>query len=160
MCENKSESQSLSPVQLIATPWTIACHSPLSNKFSRQEYWNRLPFPSSGDFPDPRPESSSLASPALAGRFCPSVDECKMQHTYRMEYHLAITSNEVLVHTKKQWNLENNMRSKKSQTQSPQYIISFNEIPEQGKRKLVVTRDQSKGGMGSNCSRVWGSFLG
>ena len=54
MCENKNESSSLSPVQLVATPWTIASQSPLSKKFSKQEYWNRLPFPSPGDLPCPR----------------------------------------------------------------------------------------------------------
>ena len=35
------------------TPWTIACHTPLSIVFSRQEYWSGLPFPSPGDLPDP-----------------------------------------------------------------------------------------------------------
>ena len=35
--------------------------------FSRQEYWSGLPFPSPGDFSDPRIKPSSLASPALAG---------------------------------------------------------------------------------------------
>ena len=30
----------------LATPWTIACQVPLSMGFSRQEYWNELPFPS------------------------------------------------------------------------------------------------------------------
>ena len=34
--------------------------------FPRQEYWTGLPFPSSGDLPDPEMET---ASPALAGRF-------------------------------------------------------------------------------------------
>ena len=29
------------------TPWTVAYHAPLSMGFSRQEYWNGLPFPSS-----------------------------------------------------------------------------------------------------------------
>ena len=37
--------QLLSHVQLFATPWTIAHQTPLSMEFSRQEYWNRLPFP-------------------------------------------------------------------------------------------------------------------
>ena len=41
----------LSHVQLIATPWTIACQVPLSMGFSRQEYWSGLPFPSQGIFP-------------------------------------------------------------------------------------------------------------
>ena len=30
-----------------ATPWTVARQAPLSMEFSRQEYWNGLPFPSS-----------------------------------------------------------------------------------------------------------------
>ena len=34
--------------------------------FSRQEYWNGLPFPSPGHLPDPRMESGY---PELAGRF-------------------------------------------------------------------------------------------
>ena len=37
--------------------------------FSRQEYWSGLPFPSSGDFPDPGINPMSLASPALASGF-------------------------------------------------------------------------------------------
>ena len=36
---------SLSHVQLFATPWTVTHQAPLSMKFSRQEYWSRLPFP-------------------------------------------------------------------------------------------------------------------
>ena len=28
------------------TPWTIVHEAPLSMGFSRQAYWNRLPFPS------------------------------------------------------------------------------------------------------------------
>ena len=28
----------------VATPWTVACQAPLSMGFSRQEYWNGLPF--------------------------------------------------------------------------------------------------------------------
>ena len=38
-------------------------------EFSRQEYWNGLPVPPSGDLPDPGTEPASLVSPALAGRF-------------------------------------------------------------------------------------------
>ena len=30
------------------TPWTVVCQASLSVKFSRQEYWNGLPFPSPG----------------------------------------------------------------------------------------------------------------
>ena len=49
-----------------ATPWTIAQQAPLSMAFPRQEYWSGLPFPSSGDLPDPGIEP---ASPALTGRW-------------------------------------------------------------------------------------------
>ena len=35
----------------------------------KQEYWNRLPFPSPGDLPDPATKPPSPVSPALAGRF-------------------------------------------------------------------------------------------
>ena len=48
------------------TQWTVAHQAPLSMGFSRQEYWNGLPFPSSGDLPDPGIELTSLT---LAGRF-------------------------------------------------------------------------------------------
>ena len=34
-------------------PRTVAHQAPLSMGFSRQEYWNGLPFPSPGDLPDP-----------------------------------------------------------------------------------------------------------
>ena len=32
----------------LATPWTVACETPLSMGFSRQECWSGLPFPSPG----------------------------------------------------------------------------------------------------------------
>ena len=40
----------LSRVLLFETPQTVACQSPLSLEFSRQEYRSRLPFPSPGIF--------------------------------------------------------------------------------------------------------------
>ena len=45
----------------LATPWTIACHTPLSMEFSRQEYWSELPFPSPGDLLNPGIERRSPA---------------------------------------------------------------------------------------------------
>ena len=59
----------VSSIQLFVTPWTVACQAPLSMKFSRQEYWSGLPFPSLGDHPDPGIEPVSLVSSVLAGRF-------------------------------------------------------------------------------------------
>ena len=47
-------------------PWTVACQAPLSTRFSRQEYWSRLPFISPGDLLDPGIQPTS---PAPAGRF-------------------------------------------------------------------------------------------
>ena len=58
----------LSPVQLFQTLWTVAHQAPLSTGFSRQEYWNGLPFLPPGDLPNPGVEPESLMSPALASR--------------------------------------------------------------------------------------------
>ena len=54
-----------SRVQLFVTPWTVAYQAPLSMRFSRQEYWSGLPFPPSGDLPDPGTEPAFPASPTL-----------------------------------------------------------------------------------------------
>ena len=43
----------VSHVRLFVIPWTEVCQAPLSIKFSRQEYWSGLPFPSPGNLPDP-----------------------------------------------------------------------------------------------------------
>ena len=56
-------------IQLFVTLWTGTHQAPLFMGFSRQEYWSGLPFPSSGDFPNPKIEPMSLTSPALAGGF-------------------------------------------------------------------------------------------
>ena len=67
-CKSKDKMrvlvQSLSCIQLLATPWTVACQAPLSMGFPRQESWSELL--SSGDFPDLGIEPTSLA---LAGGF-------------------------------------------------------------------------------------------
>ena len=34
------------PCLTLVTPWTAACQLPLSMEFSRQEYWNGMPFSS------------------------------------------------------------------------------------------------------------------
>ena len=39
-------------VRLFVTPWTVAHQALLSTRFSRQEYWRGLLFPSTGDLPD------------------------------------------------------------------------------------------------------------
>ena len=59
--------KSLSPVQLFATPRTVAYQAPLSMGFSRQEYWTGLPFPSPGELPNSgnEPKSPALQADAL-----------------------------------------------------------------------------------------------
>ena len=69
--------KSLSRVQLFVTPWTVACQAPPSMGFSRQEYWNALPFPSPGDLPDP---VIKPGSPALQADTFPSEPRQAQKH--------------------------------------------------------------------------------
>ena len=62
-------AQMFSHVWLFATPWSVAHQAALSMGFSQQACWNRMPFPSPGDLPDPGIELASLLSPAFAGGF-------------------------------------------------------------------------------------------
>ena len=65
----------LSHMQLFAPSWTVAHQAPLPMGFSRQEhwngkkkkkeYWNGLPFLSTGDLPDSGIKPTSPTSPAL-----------------------------------------------------------------------------------------------
>ena len=60
----------ISHIQLFATLYTVACQTPLSKGFSRQEYWNGLPCLPPGNLPDPGIECRLLfKSLALAGGF-------------------------------------------------------------------------------------------
>ena len=50
------------------TPWTVAHLAPLSMRFSRQERWNGLPFPSPGNLPKDqriKPGSPELQADSL-----------------------------------------------------------------------------------------------
>ena len=55
-------SKPVSHVPVFVIPQTVARQAALSMEFSRHLYQSRLPFPSSGDLPDPGIEP---ASPAL-----------------------------------------------------------------------------------------------
>ena len=48
-------------------------------EFSRQEYWNGLPYPTPRDLPDPGIELMFLESPALAGGVLPLVPPGKLR---------------------------------------------------------------------------------
>ena len=72
--DSDAHSRSLcmfSHVRLFVTPWTVSHR--LLLELSRQEYWSGLPFPTPGKLPDSEIESTSLASPALAGEFFTTV---------------------------------------------------------------------------------------
>ena len=71
-----------------ATAWTIACKTPLSMGFPRQEYSSGLPIPSSGDPPGSGVRSSSPARPAgsfalshlICAVLCLAVQSCPTLH--------------------------------------------------------------------------------
>ena len=65
----------LSCVRLFVTPPSVALQAPQSMGFSRQEYWSGLPFPSSGDLPDP---GMQTRSPALQADSLPSEPQCRV----------------------------------------------------------------------------------
>ena len=74
--------QLLSPVQLVATPWTVAQQALLSVEFPRQECLSRVSFPSSGHLPNPGIQPLSLVSPALAGKFFTTEPPEKPKEVY------------------------------------------------------------------------------
>ena len=51
----------------LMTPWAVDYQAPPSMKFSREEYWSGLPFPSPGDLPNSgiEPGSPALQADAL-----------------------------------------------------------------------------------------------
>ena len=55
-------AQSLSRVQLFATPCTVAHQALLSIELSRQQYWSGLPFSTLRNLPNPGIKPTSLAS--------------------------------------------------------------------------------------------------
>ena len=58
----------LSHVRLFVTTWTVDHQAPPSMGFPRQECWSGLPFPSSGDLPDPgiKPGPPALQADSLS----------------------------------------------------------------------------------------------
>ena len=62
----QSESEVAQSCPTLCDPWTVAHQAPPSMGFSRQEYWNGLPFHSPGDLPDQGIEPSSLTLQADA----------------------------------------------------------------------------------------------
>ena len=84
--------------QLFAAPWFAACKAPLSMRFSRQENWSGLSFPTPGDFPDSGIEA---VSPALASGFFTtelSWKPCENLRSGKNNIHWKLMSRIVSVH--------------------------------------------------------------
>ena len=75
------------------TPWTVACQSPLSVEFSRQEHWSGLPFSSPGDLSDPgiQPGSPALQADALPSKPPGNQVRTALSTSYILS-HLSLTN--------------------------------------------------------------------
>ena len=87
----KVKVKSLSRIQLLVTPWTVASQAPPSMGFSRQWYWSGLPFPSLGDLPDP---GIKPGSPVLQTDTLPSEPSGKSYSKFMITW-LTVVCNEV-----------------------------------------------------------------
>ena len=65
--KGKVKVKLLSPVRLLATPWTVAHQAPLPMEFSKQEYWSGLPYPPPGD------PSKSEVKQSEVSQSCPTL---------------------------------------------------------------------------------------
>ena len=66
------------------TQWTVDCQDPLSMGFPRREYWSGLPFPTSGDLPDPGVKPLAPAvDPVLQANSLPAEPPGKSIKKYR-----------------------------------------------------------------------------
>ena len=72
--------------RLFATPWTAAHRAPLFKRFSRQEYWSGLPFPSPGNLPNPGIEPGLLHCRKILYRLSPNPYYSQRSH---IKYHLS-----------------------------------------------------------------------
>ena len=77
-------------VWFFATLWTLAHQAPLSMGFSRQEYWIRLPFPSSGDLLGPGIEYRTPALQANSLPLAPPGKPCMTVNQNNSTYFLKI----------------------------------------------------------------------
>ena len=117
----------LSPVWLFATPWTVAHHAPPSMDFSRQEYWNGLPFSTVGESSHPR---IKFVSPALAREFFttepPNVGR-PHPFSWRLEQNKRLTSSkqEEILHLKLQYCLFSFLQPSSSWTWTVNWLSQF-----------------------------------
>ena len=91
--------QSLSHVQLFATPWTIACQAPLSMGFSHQEYRSGLPreFPFLG--PSKMGNISSVRLGIMTVTRCPPFSGCStVFYTFCFNYITLLFKIVIILH--------------------------------------------------------------
>ena len=69
----------------------VACQTPLSMGFPRQEYWSGLPFPTPGDLPNPGINPASSAPPTLASEFLTAAPPGKLRRFRHHSYLLLGT---------------------------------------------------------------------
>ena len=88
--ESESEMKSLSHVRLFATPWTVASRLLCPWNFPGKSTGVGLPFPSSGDLPDPgiKPRSPTLQADAL-----PSEPPRKHISRLSLSYNIRVHNN-------------------------------------------------------------------
>ena len=75
-----AHAQSLQSCLVLCNCMAVACQASLSMKFSRQESWSKLPYPSPEYILNPRSKPVSLTSPVLVGGFfTTSATNCSIQ---------------------------------------------------------------------------------
>ena len=82
MRDKQSKSEVVQSCLTLCDPWTIAYQAPPYMGFSKQEYWNELPFPSPGDLPNPGIKITSFKSPALAEGFFTTSASISLHASY------------------------------------------------------------------------------
>ena len=97
---SKVKVKSLSRVQLFATPWTVAHQAPPPMGFSRQEYWNGLPNPSPGNFPD---SGIKLRSPTLQAEALTSEPSTEFLVQKHLPTHCKYDSNHMTLWKKQNY---------------------------------------------------------
>ena len=80
---------------ILATPWTVDSQVSLSMGFSRQEYWNGLPFPSPGNLPNPgiKSKAFTLQADSLPTELAAYslLNHCLAHILYKTEPHLKLS---------------------------------------------------------------------
>ena len=66
--------------------------APLSMGFPWQEYWNGLPFPPTGDIPDPGIKPASPVSPSLQADFLSTEPHWELHHSSLAQTHVSSCS--------------------------------------------------------------------